>query len=73
MGKGSKPRPFSVSLDEFDANWDMIFALNRKAQSHQDDIPPREIRFYKDSMNKEYETIFDSEVNNHDKLNDDIV
>ena len=25
-GKGSKPRPFSVSQDEFKNNWDEIFA-----------------------------------------------
>jgi hypothetical protein len=25
-GKGSKPRPFSVSQDEFQKNWDEIFA-----------------------------------------------
>lgn len=24
-GKGSAPRPFSVSQQEFDANWDKIF------------------------------------------------
>ena len=24
-GKGSKPRPFSVSQDEYDARWDTIF------------------------------------------------
>ena len=25
-GKGSKPRPFSVSQEEFEKNWDEIFA-----------------------------------------------
>ena len=25
MGKGSKARPLSVSLDKFDTNWDRIF------------------------------------------------
>jgi len=25
-GKGSKPRPFSISQDEFKNNWDQIFA-----------------------------------------------
>jgi len=25
-GKGSKPRPFSISQDEFKNNWDEIFA-----------------------------------------------
>ena len=26
MGKGSKARPLSVSLDKFDTNWDRIFS-----------------------------------------------
>jgi hypothetical protein len=25
MSKGSSPRPYSVSLDEFASNWDAIF------------------------------------------------
>lgn len=25
-GKGDKPRPFSVSQDEYDRRWDMIFS-----------------------------------------------
>lgn len=25
MGKGSSPRPFSISKKEFDKNWDQIF------------------------------------------------
>jgi len=25
-GKGSKPRPFSVSQEQFEKNWDEIFA-----------------------------------------------
>jgi hypothetical protein len=25
-GKGSKPRPFSVSQEQFEKNWDQIFA-----------------------------------------------
>lgn len=28
-GKGSRPRPFSVSLDEFDNNFDRIFGKNK--------------------------------------------
>jgi hypothetical protein len=32
-GKGSKPRPFSISQDEYDARWDAIF---------QRDIPKEE-------------------------------
>jgi type IV secretory pathway VirD2 relaxase len=29
-GKGSKPRPFSVSQDEYANRWDAIFANNEK-------------------------------------------
>ena len=32
-GKGSKPRPFSISQEEYDARWDVIF---------QRDIPKEE-------------------------------
>jgi len=28
-GKGSKPRPFSVSQEEFDNNWDNIFKKSK--------------------------------------------
>jgi hypothetical protein len=29
-GKGSKPRPYSVSQEEFANNWEAIFAKNEK-------------------------------------------
>lgn len=29
-GKGSKSRPFSVSRDTFEANWDLIFRKNKQ-------------------------------------------
>lgn len=29
-GKGSSPRPFSVSQDQFAANWDAIFGKKKK-------------------------------------------
>lgn len=29
-GKGSKPRPFSVSQEEFDNRWDNIFKKNKE-------------------------------------------
>lgn len=29
-GKGSKPRPFSVSQDKFAENWDRIFGKPKK-------------------------------------------
>ena len=36
-GKGSKTRPPSVTLDEFDSNWDRIFSnKNEKVSSKTD-------------------------------------
>ena len=29
-GKGDKPRPISVPMDEFDNNWDRIFGKKKK-------------------------------------------
>jgi len=34
-GKGSKPRPFSVSQAEYDARWDAIFQRDLKPQSDE--------------------------------------
>lgn len=35
-GKGSRPRPFSVSSEEFDNNWNKIFkSKNEKRQETQ--------------------------------------
>ncbi len=31
-GKGSRPRPFSVSLEEFDNRWDAIFNKDKNMQ-----------------------------------------
>jgi len=28
-GKGSKPRPYSVTQDEYSANWDLIFKKDK--------------------------------------------
>ena len=30
MGKGSSPRPFSVSQEEYDTRWDAIFSKDLK-------------------------------------------
>ena len=41
-GKGSKPRPFSVSQEEFDNRWDMIFKKDKKNESgsmEQESVP----------------------------------
>ena len=31
-GKGSKPRPYSVPLEQFDNNWDAIFGKKKKPE-----------------------------------------
>ena len=31
-GKGSKPRPYSVSQEEFDSRWENIFGKKKKDQ-----------------------------------------
>jgi hypothetical protein len=33
MGKGSAPRPYSVSQKQFDDNWDRIFGKNKQAEN----------------------------------------
>jgi len=35
-GKGSKPRPFSVSQDEYDSRWDAIFQRDLKTEETED-------------------------------------
>ncbi len=34
-GKGSKPRPYSVSQDEFGSNWDRIFGKKNENQDNE--------------------------------------
>jgi hypothetical protein len=36
-GKGSKPRPFSVSQAEFDNRFDLIFGKNKKTDAEKFD------------------------------------
>ena len=36
-GKGSKPRPFSVSQKEYDSRWDAIFGRDLKEEKTIDD------------------------------------
>ncbi len=37
-GKGSRPRPFSVSQQEFDNRWDAIFKKDKEMQVRADQI-----------------------------------
>ena len=34
-GKGSKPRPFSVSQEEYDKRWDAIFRKDLKEEKEE--------------------------------------
>jgi hypothetical protein len=38
MGKGSKPRPYSVDQKTFDDNWDVIFKKDKNVQVRADQI-----------------------------------
>jgi len=35
-GKGSKPRPFSVTQEEYDNRWDAIFSRDLKEEEEKD-------------------------------------
>lgn len=35
-GKGSRPRPFSVSQEEYDTRWEAIFGRDNKEQKTSD-------------------------------------
>jgi hypothetical protein len=47
-GKGDSPRPFSVPLKKFDANWEAIFG--KKTDS--DETTPKEDKPNEDSNNR---------------------
>lgn len=36
-GKGSKPRPFSVTQEEYDNRWDAIFSRDLKKEEEEKD------------------------------------
>ena len=38
MSKGSRPRPFSVSQQEYDTRWDAIFSRDLKEDKHEQAI-----------------------------------
>ena len=41
MGKGSSPRPFSISQKDFDTNWDRIFrkeTMQVRVEENKEDI-----------------------------------
>ena len=39
MSKGSNPRPFSVSNEEYANRWDAIFGKDKEPEYEQDDGP----------------------------------
>lgn len=39
-GKGSKPRPFSVTQDEYDRRWEMIFGRDQDSKPESDQLEP---------------------------------
>lgn len=38
-GKGDKPRPFSIGLEKFDAQWEAIFGKKEKKEADLEPIP----------------------------------
>ena len=38
-GKGDKPRPFSIGLEKFDTQWEMIFGKKEKKETNLEPIP----------------------------------
>ena len=56
-GKGSSPRPYSVSQEQFSNNWDAIFGKKKKPDYEADDGPLTEdqLRQIQDSA-KDYDS-----------------
>lgn len=56
-GKGSAPRPYSVSQEQFANNWDAIFGKKKKPDYEADDGPLTEdqLRQIQDSA-KDYDS-----------------
>lgn len=54
-GKGSKPRPFSVSNEEYANRWDAIFGRDLKPDYEADDGPltTEQLQQIKDSAEKD--------------------
>lgn len=45
-GKGSRPRPFSVSQEEFDNRWDTIFGKKKKSDAEKFDEAVTKNEYY---------------------------
>ena len=47
-GKGSKPRPFSISQKEYDNRWDAIFGRDLKEEKKEDSSITEELNKVKE-------------------------
>lgn len=54
-GKGSSPRPYSVTQQEYDSRWDAIFSRDNDVGRDKDD-KVRDFQFDKEQDTKEQET-----------------
>ena len=41
-GKGSSPRPYSVTQQEYDARWDLIFGRDKPKEEDKEKEQPKE-------------------------------
>jgi hypothetical protein len=48
-GKGSKPRPFSVSQAEWDSRWDAIFSRDLKEEDKKSVDKPQDSQYNNDT------------------------
>ena len=53
-GKGSRPRPFSVSQQEFDNRWDTIFGKKKKTDSEKFDEAIMKNEYYDQDIDPDY-------------------
>lgn len=42
-GKGCKPRPFSVTQEEYDNRWDAIFGRNKREDVDAEEAEPKDL------------------------------
>ena len=53
-GKGDAPRPYSVSLEEFDKNWDAIFNNKEsKEDKERAEFLEKQMDLFEDACNEE--------------------
>ena len=46
MGKGSRPKPYSVSQNTFGSNWDAIFNKSKKSDEEKFDDAVKKNEYY---------------------------